>query len=117
MKTNIVSETEAAAAGFATFNRCQHLCVDIPDGMSTITCRTSQGRLVTFCFVPYENDGPPQCVDIHEKTGPKIDLDDSECHVQRIIAFGKGRNVFRSNFNAQERQDAVTLTCLVISPP
>lgn len=107
----------AEKLGFATWNPGPHLCVEIPDGCSTITCRTSQGRKVTFSFVHYKEGGPPQCVDLHEATGPAIRFDDKDSHIQRIVAFGKGPTIFRSNPAATERKDAVTLTTLIISPP
>jgi hypothetical protein len=118
MKTTLAPDIAAAAEhGFATWNQGPHLCVEIPDGSSTITCRTSQGRKVTFSFVPYQQGGPPQCVDIHEATGPAIRLDERDSHIQRIVAFGKGPTIFRSNPQATERKEAVTLATLIISPP
>jgi hypothetical protein len=107
----------AAEAGFATFNPGPHLAVEIPDGMSTITCRTSQGRKVTFCFTPYEDGGPPQCVDIMEHTGPTVELDGKAHPIQRLVAFGKGPTLFRSNPKATGRNDACTLATLIIAPP
>jgi hypothetical protein len=118
MNTTLAPTIEAAAAaGYATWNPGPHLCVEVPDGCSTITCRTSQGRKVTFSFLPYEQGGPPQCVDIHEATAPAIHFDDKPSHIQRLIAFGKGPTIFRSKPTATERKDAVTLTTLIISPP
>lgn len=76
--------------GFAQFNGGPHLCVEVPDGTSTITCRTRDGRLITFSFVPYKTDGPPECVDIRNfhKHG-KIELNgDLELPCQHFIVFG-----------------------------
>lgn len=55
---------QAENLGFATFNGVPHLCVDVPDGGFTISAKTTQGKRVTFAFMPYEDDGAPQCVDI-----------------------------------------------------
>jgi hypothetical protein len=62
--TMILSPEAAKALGFAEFNGGPHLCVDVPDGMSTITARTSDGRRITFAFLEYEKGKPPQAVDI-----------------------------------------------------
>lgn len=109
-------EKQAEDAGFASFNRCPHIAVEIPDGMTTITCRTSQGQKVTFSFIPYKEGGPPQCVDIMHHNGPTCPLDGRDMTIQRIIAFGKGCDIFRANPQATERKEAVTLTTLIISP-
>jgi hypothetical protein len=52
----------ARAAGFAYFNGDDHLCVDVPDESFTVSCRTSEGRRITFAFLPYKENGPPQAV-------------------------------------------------------
>lgn len=41
-----------------------HLFVDVPDGWATISCRQSDGRQVTFAFVPQGKGRPAQCVDV-----------------------------------------------------
>jgi hypothetical protein len=51
-------------SSFARFNKCPHLCVEVPDGLSTISVRTSNGHMLTFAFCPYEDGNPPRCVDI-----------------------------------------------------
>jgi hypothetical protein len=62
--TKICTAEEAVAYGYAEFNRNPHLCVDVPDGSFTITAKTSEGKRITFSFLPYKHDGPAKCVDI-----------------------------------------------------
>lgn len=50
--------------GYAEFNRCNHVAIDVPDGQTTYSFRTSEGKRLTFCFLPYIKEGPPQCVDV-----------------------------------------------------
>jgi hypothetical protein len=77
-------------AGYAKFNNCPHLCVDIPDGHSTITCRTVDGRRITFAFCPYHDRGPPQCVDVQAHQGQEIRRDEDVFYAQRLIGFRLG---------------------------
>jgi hypothetical protein len=106
----------AEKKGFAVFNRGTHLCVDVPNGNYTVSCRLSNGKLVTFAFVPYQKDGPADCIDIHHKTGKPITgydrIDDGSIR-QNVICFSGGTDAFRS-----DAKDArpVTLTCLLLTP-
>ena len=50
--------------GFATFNRCPHLPIDIPDGGFTLTVKTSHNCCVAFYFGLYQEGGPPEFIDI-----------------------------------------------------
>jgi hypothetical protein len=60
-----VDTTKLVADGYAEFNNMPHLAVDVPDGDGmTITARTSEGKRITFSFLPYRKGGAPQCVDI-----------------------------------------------------
>ena len=42
----------------------RHLLVDVPDGSSSVSLRTSEGKRIRLCFHPYEKGGPPQCMDV-----------------------------------------------------
>lgn len=112
-------ETErdyAAKRGFATFNRGTHLCVDVPDGHYTVSCRLSNGKRVTFAFIPYSENGPADCIDIHHATGTPItgrDFINDGAIGQNVICFSGGRDAFRSDAHADT---PVTLTCLILSP-
>lgn len=59
---------EAKAKGFATFNDAPHHCIDVADGVSTISLRTSEGKLITVSLLPYNTGGPPQCADVVSHT-------------------------------------------------
>jgi len=59
----VMTQADAKAIGFAGFNNVPHKVIDLPDGAFTISAKTSDGRRVTFCFMPY-GDGPARFVDI-----------------------------------------------------
>lgn len=60
-----LSPEDAAAAGFATFNRCDHVCIDLPPGMTSVSLRTVDGKLVSLCLLPTgEGDRQAECLDI-----------------------------------------------------
>lgn len=63
MKTYL-KEAEAKADGYATFNPCPTVAIEVPDGQTTFSFRTSEGKRLTVCFLPYMSGGAPQCVDI-----------------------------------------------------
>jgi hypothetical protein len=81
---------EVEKNGFAEFNRYPHLCVEVPDGGATISCRTKDGRLFTAAFVPYKENGPPECVDVQSrhKTGPTASNGVDDLPTQHVIVFG-----------------------------
>jgi hypothetical protein len=58
------TEEEAQAAGYATFNHCTHYAIDVPDGISTVTLKTSEGKRLTIALLPYNHGAAPQCADI-----------------------------------------------------
>lgn len=60
----IMTRADAVAIGFAGFNDVPHKPIDIPDGEFTITAKTSDGRRVTFCFLPDRERSPAGFVDI-----------------------------------------------------
>lgn len=60
----IMTRADAVAIGFAGFNDVPHKPIDIPDGEFTITAKTSDGRRVTFCFMPDRENSPAGFVDI-----------------------------------------------------
>jgi hypothetical protein len=88
----------AKQIGFARFNNGDHLCVDVPDGHSTISARLSDGRQVTFAFCPYEDGGVPKCVDIRDTGRPLNDTmkTNQDQYQQDVIGFAGARNAFVS---------------------
>lgn len=68
------TDTDRVEGGYEKFNNGTHICLDIPDGSSTISCKLSDGTVATFAFCPYDSamSGKPQvpaCVDVQIKTG------------------------------------------------
>lgn len=87
----IMSQAEAIALGFAGFNDVPHKPIDVPDGEYTITARTSDGRRVTFCFLPDRERSPAGFVDIqYHDAGTSIPNADGG-HSPTFNAFGIGR--------------------------
>jgi hypothetical protein len=81
--------------GFARWNHGDHLCVDVPDGGMTITCRTSQGKRVTFHFGVYQDGGKPQFVDVaYHDNGTAWDNAGRKVPTFDAIVMGGGSHVF-----------------------
>jgi hypothetical protein len=103
----------AKAAGYATYNNGPHLAVDVPDGHSTVTCRTSAGHLVTFAFVAERHSATPYGVDIHDHTSPDLNKK-GRARPQEVACFGPGTTPFRSK---RDDADPVTVTCVIFDDP
>lgn len=86
----VCDEAEAEAAGFACFNPGAHMCVDVPDEMFTISARTSDGRLLTVCFVPYKEGEAAGCVDIKRHDGETVPWNGGESAVFDTVLFSHG---------------------------
>jgi hypothetical protein len=123
-KTKVLPANEVSAAGFAKFNDCQHLCVEIPEGWHTITCKTSGGKLVTFSFVPdvFVGSGH-QCVDVHHATGDKRKVQRNgvnfEMVCQNVNVFGSGsyKDPLRSlDYYKDNDNNPMTLTSILLTP-
>ena len=101
MKTQIMKAEEAKEAGWLKYNDGPHLCVDVPDGRSTIVAKLSNGRQILFSFLPYEKNGIPRCIDIEDHGGeefPNFPNEGVTCYRQHLIAFsGAGPDAFRSD--------------------
>tara|TARA_R100000951_G_C2649356_1_gene183837 strand:+ start:1397 stop:2086 length:690 start_codon:yes stop_codon:yes gene_type:complete len=101
IKTQIVKPGTAKQIGFARFNNGDHLCVDVPDGHSTISVRLSDGRQITFAFCPYSEGGVPKCVDVRDlgdPVGDKLGTGTDQFR-QNLIGFSGWRNAFRTSDN------------------
>ena len=102
--------------GYAEFNNVPHLAVDVPDGGFTITAKTSEGKRITFSFMPYRDNGPPQCVDVqyhdngtvHAKNG--IDIPDFN-----VLLFGetKARAVM-DQYDSRKQPFRPSIVCVLI---
>lgn len=96
VRTAVLTPDAAEAAGYARFNGGAHLAVDVPDGNFTITARMTNGKRVTFAFVPYRKDEPAGCVDISYDDAPVAPLMNGRtaCHVMHAIGFTVGPDTF-----------------------
>jgi|18_taG_2_1085343.scaffolds.fasta_scaffold32763_1 hypothetical protein len=59
-----LADLDTEKFGWANESVAPHLFIDIPDGYSTLSTLTSEGKKICICFLPYEEGGAPQCVDI-----------------------------------------------------
>lgn len=85
-------ERDETQHGFAVFNKVPHIGIEVPDGDSTISVRTSAGELITFCFLRAKSgDGPPTCVDIHHVSHDSVKHQDRWLHKQTIMVSGPGK--------------------------
>ncbi len=106
-------EDTAKRHGFAVFNGGKHLCVDVPDDNFTVSCRTSEGRRITFAFLPYKKGGPPQAVDIQYHDSPVlIEHSDTVLPAQSFIGFGPKRGDVRYSRHSTK---PCTLLCVILS--
>lgn len=115
-QTKELPPEQVEAAGFAEFNRCPHLCVEVPDGTCTISARTSDGHLVTFCFLPTHGPmhaSPAGCVDIqfHNSAAPRIKgVNQDTRPVQHIVGFTPGA----INWDTRHMQRPTTLLTVLL---
>jgi hypothetical protein len=85
---------DAANTGFAVYNNCSHFCLDVPDGYFTISTKLSDGRRVTFAFVPYEEKAPAQCLDIvYHDAQVQVPNGYRQIPAQNVITFAVGKRV------------------------
>jgi hypothetical protein len=96
-KTKTLSMEEAKAEGFADFNDNPHLCVELPDGQTTISVRTSEGKRLTIAFLPYIHGKAAQCADVcYHDSGMTTPFNGKDNTVQDMVLFGRGKEVFRT---------------------
>jgi len=93
---------DARGADFAEFNEdVPHVCVEIPNGWSTISARLPSGQCVTFAFVPYEENGEPQCVDVKYHGGEQFEPSRPDWHRQSVIVFAGGGTDYHTDTSNQ----------------
>jgi hypothetical protein len=104
-KTKTLSMEEAKAEGFADFNDNPHLCVELPDGQTTISVRTSEGKRLTIAFLPYIHGKAAQCADVcFHDSGMTAHHNGTDMPVQDMVLFGRGKEVFRTTrLDAQDK--------------
>lgn len=87
-------------AGFERFNLCPTLCVDVPNGGFTLSCRTEDGKQVTFHFGVYQKDGTPQFLDIqYHNNGTSWDNGGRKVSTFDAIMFGGGNTLHDTRKN------------------
>jgi hypothetical protein len=91
-----MSRDEARAEGFAQFNNGEHLVVNLPDGPRTISVRLSDGRQVTFAFIPYVEGGIPRCIDIkdHQGNGSFVKNGEAQVTAQTLHVWTCGHPLY-----------------------
>jgi len=103
---------DAEELGFARFNRGPHLCVDIPDGTTTISCRTSDGQLITFSFLGGDDlhgKCAPTAVDIlHHTSGRFMNNGERKIPVQSVVVWTNGQAL--SNHSADSTIGCTNVT-------
>lgn len=112
-----MTPSDAAAIGFATFNLCPHLAVDIPDGGFTITTKTNDGRTVTFHFGVYREGGPPTFLDIqYHSSGSSVpDGSGDPAPIFDMLTISKGgANHFDSRKMPAEKRPSIA--CILLEP-
>jgi len=106
---------QVEAAGFAKFNNGPHLCVEVPDDNFTITCVNSEGKKVTFAFMPnanqYSHVPGHQCVDIcHVHDGDK---NEGDLPIQNVLVFGQGGTAFTTKRHMEGKPHDMDIPTLV----
>ena len=109
---HVTDETGAQAMGFPDFNPGPHLCVHVPDEMFTVSAKTSTGKAMTFCFVPYTTGGAAGCVDVKRHDGETITWNREAAAVFDTIVFKGGRDLLNTCSAAPEDK-AMLLTVLL----
>jgi len=96
MKIQVMETKQAAIdAGFAGFNTCKHVCVDLPQDYTTISVRSPDGGLMTISFVPRPADRGigHQVADVVYHSGKK---NENGYPIQRAALLGAGPTIARS---------------------
>jgi len=117
LKTQVfASGDEAEAAGYAQFNRVPHLAVDVPDGYLTITAKMSDGRRITFAFLPYREGAPPSCVDVvyHDSGTHRLVNDNPLPTFDAVVFGGACRDLFHTRSPMLEGHDKPGIVCILM---
>lgn len=106
---------------FATFNRQPHLCIDLPDGDTTISVRTSDGRRVTFAFMAYTRGAAPECCDIayHDNGTSRVTSSGVTVQTFDVVAFGpanQGKDI-DTRCLRKDGADKPGIVCLLMESP
>ena len=97
---------QADEAGYATFNRGEHICVSLARGHVTLTVVTPDSQHITIAFVPTPNGDAYRCCDIQHHTSER---NDHGTPIQSGIAFGQGPTVARWGVESDPQCTLVTV--------
>lgn len=115
----MVAATEATQKGYAGFNDCETVCIDVPDGQTTFSFKTSDGRCLTACFLPSRPGQSPAFVDIayHGNLGFQRDNHDERgsCAFE-AIAFGKRKRSPGIQWDTREQDFPSSIVCVLMEP-
>ena len=114
MKTKLVDSKQAALDdGYAGFNQCPHLLVELDNDVQTISVKTPDGNLVTLSFLRRVLGEGHQCVDImHHNPKAFIKNGDTDVPVQTGWFHGCGPTNARCGV-----QDMPPTTLIVLGLP
>jgi len=86
-----MNHNDATAAGYASFNQGNHVAIDVPDGQTTYSFRTTDGKRLTVCFLPTKaQNEAPGCVDVaYHGTEAAPTKDDRNHQAFEVLLFGK----------------------------
>jgi hypothetical protein len=108
----VMTAADAESIGFARFNDVPTLPIDIPDGNSTISAKTTDGRRITFFFGEHRTGAPPSFVNIefHDHGATIPNADGGRSPVFDMLTIGlRGRQVFDSRKSAIDYKPSIAV--------
>lgn len=115
----MVTPREANARGFAAFNECETVCIDVPDGQTTFSFKTSDGRCLTACFLPGREGMPPSFVDVayHGQLDvPRDNHDERGSCAFEAISFGQRARSPGIQWDTREQDNPSSIVCILMEP-
>lgn len=111
----VMTATDAQSIGFARFNECPHLTIDIPDGGFTVTTRTTDGKRTTLYFGVSRDGGPATFIDIqfHDAGATIANANGGASPVFDMLTIGKGgRHAYDSRKSATDDKPSIAVILL-----
>ena len=111
-----MNHNDTTAAGFAAFNQGNHVTIEIPDGQTTYSFRTTEGKRLTVCFLPYRDGEAPQCADIAYNGTEAAPTKDANGHQAfELLAFGKLKSGSRGDqFDTRKQPHPANIACVLM---
>ncbi len=113
-----MNHNDATAKGYAAFNQGNHVCIDVPDGQTTYSFRTSDGRRLTVCFLLARDGNPPEICDIayHGKEGDTANRDNRNHQAFETITFGERPHSPGIQFDTRTQSHPASIVCVLMEP-